>query len=75
MYGKIKNYELNGQKLVIQFEEQEGIVEAYTDEIINVFCGFETKDHHSKAIEGEKRKETKVSVSRTNSEIIYSTEK
>ena len=53
MFGKITDYTLEGQKLVIRFEEREGVIEAVTDEIINVFSGFETKEHRSKAIESE----------------------
>ena len=37
MFGKITDYTLEGQKLVIRFEEREGVIEAVTDEIINVF--------------------------------------
>ena len=47
MFGKITDYTLEGQKLVIRFEEREGVIEAVTDEIINVFSGFETKEHRS----------------------------
>ena len=75
MYGKIVDYSLEGQKLVIQFEKYKGIIEAFTDEIINVFCGFETETHRSKAIEGEKHKETKVSVTKDETGLIFTTDK
>ena len=45
MFGKITDYTLEGQKLVIRFEEREGVIEAVTDEIINVFSGFPEYDH------------------------------
>ena len=31
MFGKITDYTLEGQKLVIRFEEREGVIEAVTD--------------------------------------------
>ena len=75
MFGKITDYTLEGQKLVIRFEEREGVIEAVTDEIINVFSGFETKEHRSKAIEGEKRKKVKALVSRDDAGIVFTTAK
>lgn len=75
MFGKITDYTLEGQKLVIRFEEREGVIEAVTDEIINVFSGFETKEHCSKAIEGEKRKKVKALVSRDDAGIVFTTAK
>ena len=75
MFGKITDYTLEGQKLVIRFEKREGVIEAVTDEIINVFSGFETKEHRSKAIEGEKRKKVKALVSRDDAGIVFTTAK
>lgn len=53
--GKRKGYQLSGQSVLLQFEEREARIEIMTPEIINVFCGFESPEHRSKAIEGDKR--------------------
>ena len=53
-FGKLSGYKLNGQNVMLNFEGQEASIQVITSKIINVFCGLESADHHSKAIEGEK---------------------
>lgn len=53
-FGKLSNYELQGQKLLLDFEGVRARLEVITPNIINVFCGLESEEHRSKAIEGEK---------------------
>lgn len=57
-FGKILTYTVHEQAVRICFEELEGQIEVITDSIINVFAGFETAEHNSYAIEGDKKKET-----------------
>lgn len=58
MFGKLLDYKVEGSKVQLSFEEQNAIIEVIREDIINVFVPFETKDHRSKAIEGEKAVET-----------------
>ena len=63
-FGKLTGYQLSGQKLLLDFEGQAASVEAVAPGIINVFCGLETSDHRSKAIEGNKRLPVSLEVSK-----------
>ncbi len=63
-FGKLTGYQLSGQKLLLDFEGQAASVEAVAPGIINVFCGLETSDHRSKAIEGDKRLPVSLEVSK-----------
>ncbi|MDE7224574.1 MAG: DUF4968 domain-containing protein, partial [Acetatifactor sp.] len=52
--GKRKEYTVSGQKVTLVFEQGRAEIRAVTPEIINVFCGLESQEHNSKAIEEEK---------------------
>ena len=54
-FGKLSNYELKGQDLILDFEGVQARIEVITPSIISVFCGFQYEEHRSKAIEGDKR--------------------
>ena len=53
-FGKLKGYQVKGQQVLLEFEGGAASVTAVTPKIINVFCGLESSDHRSRAIEGEK---------------------
>ncbi len=65
-FGKIKHYTIEGQKVYLEFEPEGNrgfggafglpkvCVSAVTSKIIHVFCGLETENQDSKAIEGNK---------------------
>lgn len=52
--GKRKGYTVTGQKVTLEFEQGTAEIWAVAPKIINVFCGLESSEHDSKAIEGEK---------------------
>ncbi|MBO5281949.1 MAG: DUF4968 domain-containing protein [Lachnospiraceae bacterium] len=52
--GKLKGYTVEGQKVLLTFAQGEAWIRAVTPEIINVFCGLESKEQRSRAIEGDK---------------------
>ena len=54
MLGKRLAYQVENNKIKFQFEKGEAIVEVLTNNIINIFIPQESKEHRSKAIEGEK---------------------
>ena len=56
MFGRRKSYSISEGIISFVFEGGEGSIEVLTEEIINVFAAFETKEHRSKAIEGDKSK-------------------
>lgn len=53
-FGKLRDYKVDGQKIILNFESKEATIEVITPQIINVFCGLESSSHNSKAIEGDK---------------------
>ena len=54
MLGKLISHKTEGNEVKLTFEKGEAALRVLTPEIINVFLPRETKDHRSKAIEGEK---------------------
>lgn len=61
-FGKLKGYRVRGQQVMLEFEEAEASVTAVTPKIINVFCGLESPDHRSRAIEGKKEQSAALTV-------------
>lgn len=61
-FGRIIDYKICENKIMIQFERMTGQIEIITDTIINVFAGFSYRKHCSKAIEGNKNIDTTFSV-------------
>lgn len=53
-FGKLRDYKVDGQKVILNFESNQAVIEVITSQIINVFCGLESSSHDSKAIEGDK---------------------
>jgi len=52
--GKLTDYRVNGQEVILDFEGREARVWVVTPYIINVFCGEDGNRPCSKAIEGDK---------------------
>lgn len=63
MLGKRISYEVKESKVLIQFEEGPAEISAVREDIINVFIPFETAEHRSKAIEGDKMQPVVLTVS------------
>ncbi|MCH5337556.1 MAG: glycoside hydrolase family 31 protein [Acetatifactor sp.] len=61
-FGKLKGYQINGQQVLLEFENFSAQVTAVTPKIINVFCGLESSEHRSHAIEGEKEQSVVLAV-------------
>ena len=74
-YGKLISYLSSGNQIQISFEKQQVIVEVITDEIINFFVPTWSKDHRSKAIEGDKKKPTVFSTGMEKECLVISTDK
>lgn len=52
--GRRKSYDVSRQEVTLTFERGEACIRVIAPRIINVFCGLESREHDSKAIEGEK---------------------
>lgn len=73
MFGKLKDYQLNGQTIDFTFEENEASVEIITDCIIRVFSFYDQEHFISKAIEENKSKPVEFEVFRTPTEVVITT--
>lgn len=60
--GKLNGYAVEGQEVNIEFAEGSVTIRVITSKIINVFCQLENKVRKSKAIEGDKKAATEISV-------------
>lgn len=54
MFGSRKSYEVREGIVYLQFRYGEGQIEILTDEIVNVFSPMESREHRSRAVEGDK---------------------
>lgn len=57
MLGKRISYTVEKNRVDLKFEEGSASLTVIRDDIINVFIPYETKDHRSKAIEGNKEQQ------------------
>mgnify|MGYP000500220659 FL=1 len=75
MLGKKLSYQTNGSTVEFEFEHGTAYVTAVTDTIMNVFVPYQSKDHRSKAIEGDKRLPVTVDVSEEGGAVQIKTDK
>lgn len=73
MYGKIKRFQVDGNKVRIDYEQISATVEAITPEIINVFLPLSGTEKPSHAIEGDKRVPVELAVDRKADELVIVT--
>ena len=75
MLGKKLSYQTNGSTVEFEFEHGTAYVTAVTDTIMNIFVPYQSKDHRSKAIEGDKRLPVTVDVSEEGGAVQIKTDK
>lgn len=73
MFGRMKDFKKEGNTIHFGFEKHTGRIELITDRIINVFAGFETEEHLSKAIEGEKSVPVEYTLEQQEDRLVIST--
>lgn len=66
MFGKLSDYSQDGQIVTLRYEKQIVYLHVLTDEIINVFVPCVTKEHRSKAIEGDKEQKVSYTVGKAD---------
>lgn len=72
-FGKLCSWERQDNLVCIQFEKMEGRLEVISEKILNVFAGFASKGHRSKAIEKEIFTETPFTVEEENGAVVLKT--
>lgn len=66
MFGKLLDYSQDGQIVTLRYEKQCAYLHVLTDEIINVFVPYATREHRSKAIEGNKEQKVAFTVEKAD---------
>lgn len=74
-YGKLLSYEKKNNRVCIQFEKQQVILEIIKADIINVFVPLFSKEHFSKAIEEPKAVATEYTIEQRKDGLTVATEK
>lgn len=74
MFGKIKSYYIEGNKVFFEFENNVGRIEVINPHLINVFSPLKYSEHYSRAIEDLRLKPGKFSVEKEGSYVAIKTE-
>ena len=72
-FGKLLSFEKKENKVLLHFEKMDGRIEVITDKIVNVFAGFVSEEHRSKAVEGDKHGETPFEAAKEDDCVVIST--
>jgi len=67
--GKLTDYQVDGQRVVLDFEGKQAQIEVLTPYIVNVFYGCGGERVPSKAIEGDKKVQVDMKVEKTQDEL------
>ncbi|WP_310605531.1 glycoside hydrolase family 31 protein [Anaerosporobacter sp.] len=62
MFGKLLDYQVKNQEVIVKFEKRQAKIQIITDEIWNVFASFDSEEEQSAAIEGNKQLHTEFTV-------------
>lgn len=73
VFGKLKDYNIDRNKISIMFEKQKMVLSVITPSIINVFVPLYTEEHFSKAVEGDKTVPAEFEVTEENGVISVTT--
>lgn len=73
LYGKIKRFYVEKNKVRIDFEQISAVITALTPEIINVFLPLNGTEKPSHAIEGDKRVPVELAVERVEDALLITT--
>lgn len=74
MLGKMKNYQVTGNKICFNFEEREAYIELLRADIANVFVPYESEAHRSKAIEKRPLEAVVFTVQKEEDAVIIATD-
>lgn len=74
MLGKMKDYQVTGNKVGFTFEEREAYIEFLRADIANVFVPYECKEHRSKAIEERPTEIVAFTVQKEADAVVISTD-
>ena len=73
MFGKLLSYKQQGSKVDLLFENQKMVIEAFQEQILNVFVPIQSKEHYSKAVDFTKKSEVRLNVNWEDESVIIQT--
>ena len=73
--GKIMSIRQDGNEICVKYEQQKLVVKAIRDDIVNIFVPYRTKEHYSKAIDGDKAVATELTAEQKGEDLVIATDK
>lgn len=73
--GKIMSFRQDGNEICVKYEQQKLVVKAIRDDIVNIFVPYRTKEHYSKAIDGDKEVATELTAEKKGEDLVIATDK
>ena len=74
MLGKMKDYQVTGNRICFNFEERKAYIELLRADIANVFVPYESEEHRSKAIEERPSEAVAFIVQEEDDAVVIATE-
>ena len=74
MFGKLLDFTQKGQIITLSYKKRNAYLHILTDNIINVFVPYNTEEHRSKAIEGDKEQPVSFTVRKCEENTAASTD-
>ena len=69
------SFRQDGNEICVQYEQQKLVVKAIRDDIVNIFVPYRTKEHYSKAIDGDKAVATELTAEQKGEDLVIATDK
>lgn len=69
------SFRQDGNEICVKYEQQTLVVKAIRDDIVNIFVPYRTKEHYSKAIDGDKAVATELTAEQKGEDLVIATDK
>ena len=69
------SFRQDGNEICVKYEQQKLVVKAIRDDIVNIFVPYRTKEHYSKAIDGDKEVATELTSEKKGEDLVIATDK
>src|SRR5699024_233395 len=73
MFGKLLSYRQQGSKVDLLFENQKMVIEAFQEQILNIFVPLQSKEHNSKAVNFANKAEVNLKVCWEDESVVIQT--
>lgn len=69
------SFRQDGNEICVKYEQQKLVVKAIRDDIVNIFVPYRTKEHYSKAIDGDKAVAAELTAEQKGEDLVIATDK